>query len=329
MNSGKGKIQTVNGLINSDQMGSTLPHEHIFLDLSVMAPKALGFLFNNFKKTDFDNALNETAIFKEAGGCTIIDVSPSECAISGKNPQPKLVEISRKTGVNIVCGTSYYTDNMWTKEQRDKTTEEIADLYISNIENGFGDTGIKPGVIGEIGVTWPIADSERKSLEAAAIASVKTGLPISIHSGFAEEAPKEIVALLTAGGVSPNKIILGHMASAFAPDRRDDIIAFAKLGTYLEFDQFATKKINFTMIKRPYWTDEDAVEAIKFLVDEGFGDKLLISCDMTTRSAHTYKGGHGYTYIPKVIVPMMREKGLTEDQIRMITVENPARALSI
>lgn len=330
MNTNKGKIQTVLGPIDSNQMGFTLPHEHLLCDLSVMAPKPFRFLLGSFKKLDVDKAISEAQLFKQVGGGTIVDTTPSANGMSGENVHLKLAKVSQSTGVNIICGTSYYTDGIWTTEQRNKSVQEIADEYISNIENGYGDTGIKPGIIGEVGVSWPIAESERKSLKAAAIASKKTGLSISIHSGFNEASPKEIVTLLLDEGVQADKIILGHMVTAFAPDRRKDILEFASLGTFFAFDQFSISKIFFKMIKRPYyWTSEDCVEVIKFLVEEGFGEQILISCDMSTQGMCAYKGGLGYTYIPKTIVSMMREKGMSDEQIKMITVNNPAKAFSI
>lgn len=295
MDNRKGKIQTMLGLINSEKMGFTLAHEHLFSDLTGIIPKPFRFLFRRFKKLDVDEAISEARLFRQAGGGTIVDATPS--ANCFENMHINLTKVSQVAGVNIICGTSYYTDRAWTKEQRNKSVQEIADEYISNIENGFGDTGIKPGMIGEVGVSWPMAESERKSLKAAAIASKKTGLPISIHSGFNESSPKEIAMLLLDEGVQPSRIILGHMATAFAPDRRADMLQFAKMGTFLAFDQFTTPKSSFKMIKRPYWSDEACVDAIIFLDKEGFGDRILISGDMMTRAMHTYKGGPGYIYL--------------------------------
>jgi phosphotriesterase-related protein len=327
MDNRKGNIQTVLGLMDSNQMGFTLTHEHLFADMTSIVPKPLRFLFGSFKKDDVDKAIGEAQLFKQVGGGTIVDATPLGTRV--ENMQVKLAKVSQATGVNVICGTSYYVDRMWTAEQRKKSVTEIADEYISDIENGFGDTGIKPGMIGEVGISWPMAESERKSLKAAAIASKKTGLPISIHTGYHESSPIEIVTLLLNEGVQPDRIISGHMATAFAPNRRADMLQLAKMGTYLEFDQFKTPASSFKAIKRPYWSDENCVEAIVFLVKEGYGDRILISGDMLTQAMHTYKNGPGYIYIPKTIVPMLCAKGLTDEQVQMITVKNPAKVFSI
>lgn len=89
------------------------------------------------------------------------------------------------------------------------------------------------------------------------------------------------------------------------------------------------RRVSFKLTKRPYWSDEQRVDTVKFLIDNGYGNRILVSGDMVTQAMHTYKGGPGYIHIPKTIIPMMREKGLTDEQIHAITVDNPARALSI
>lgn len=239
----QGKVQTVLGQIESDRLGFTLAHEHLFSDMTGMLPKPLRFLFGRFKKLDVDKAISEVELFKQAGGGTIVDVTPS--AIGIDDMQRKIARVSQATGVNIVCGTAYYIDPTWTKEQREKSAEEIAKEYITHIEVGFGDTGIKAGVIGEIGVSWPITQSERNSLKAAAIASKKTGVPISIHSGFNEAAPKEIITMLLNEGVTSDNIIIGHMEFAFAPDKHEEMLEFAKLGSFFSFDCFAVPASQF------------------------------------------------------------------------------------
>jgi phosphotriesterase-related protein len=321
------KIQTVLGVIDSSDLGFTIAHEHLFSDLSGLAPEGMKAVFESFKKDSVEETVAELMLYREAGGCTVVDVTPSAIGVADM-PQ-KMAEASRQTGIHVVCGTGLYTDSSWTEEQRGMSVKEIADWYLSDIQNGFDATGIKPGVIGEIGVSNPMEACEEKSLLAAAEASLKTGLTISVHPGFTEESPGLIVKILTDRGVRPDKIIIGHMATAFAPDRRDDLLAFAGLGTYFAFDQFATPERNFQSIGRPFWSDEEGVRAIRFLCEAGYSEKILVSCDEINVMLNAGRGGPGYIHIPKVVVPMMRAHGVSEAELHAITVENPAKAFAI
>ncbi|MDR0851673.1 MAG: hypothetical protein LBN36_04185 [Clostridiales Family XIII bacterium] len=320
-------IQTVLGEIDSADLGFTLAYEHLFSDLTTRAPEELKAIFESFKKDNVGETVEELMLYRQANGNAVVDMTPYGVDVIDR-PQ-KLAEAARQTGIHIVCGSAFYTASSWTEEERGMSIQEIADLYISDIVNGFGSTGIKPGVIGEIGVSNPIEACEEKSLKAAAQASLVTGLTISVHPGSIEESPAMIVKILTDYGVRQDKIIIGHMSTTFAPDRLADLLAFADMGTYFAFDQFATPERNYQSIGRPYWSDEEGVRAIRFLCEAGFRDKILISCDEINTMLNVGKGGPGYIYIPNVIVPMMRAQGIPETDIHAITVENPAKAFAI
>ena len=139
-------------------------------------------------KNDRDSITREVMLFREAGGRTLVDVSP--LPNPGRDPVA-LAEISRRTGVHIVLGPAYYLERTWPRAlgMEDKSAEDIATEHITELTQGIGDTGIKPGIIGEVGCSWPLRANERKCLDAAAVASVETGIPISIHPGFHVNAP--------------------------------------------------------------------------------------------------------------------------------------------
>ena len=158
MNEKSGKIQTVLGLVDKAQIGLTLAHEHIFIDMARRLPGPFKPLLSRFRKLDMDKAISEVSLFKESGGSTIIDVTPEGLEVD--DMQAKIKAVSSATGINLVCGTGYYTGQFWNKKEHSQTVEEIAATYIRHIEEGFGDTAIKAGVIGEIGVSWPILPSE-------------------------------------------------------------------------------------------------------------------------------------------------------------------------
>src|SRR5918999_2248713 len=120
----------------------------------------------------------------------------------------------------------------------DKSAEDIATEHITELTQGIGDTGIKPGIIGEVGCSWPLRANERKCLDAAAVASIETGIPISIHPGLHVNAPLQIVEIPTGAGADPARIILGHLDVALRHRATDMRLKLADTGCYLQFDLF-------------------------------------------------------------------------------------------
>jgi phosphotriesterase-related protein len=138
----------------------------------------------------------------------------------------------------------------------------------------------------------------------------------------------QIVDILTSAGVTPERIILGHMECSCPPKASDMRLNLAEKGCYLQFDSFAVPKYVLPRYARKL-TDEGRVGQIVELVNRGFGNQILVSHDSLTVDLMAINGGPGIVYIPNKIVPLMRMKGLSEEEIRAITVNNPARALSI
>ena len=110
----QGKVQTVMGLVDSDKLGFTITHEHVLSDARGLIPGFFGFFFrkmsNNLNNTNVDISIREAILFKEAGGGTIVDVTP--LPNPGRNPQG-LARIAKESRVNIVMGISYYIERIY------------------------------------------------------------------------------------------------------------------------------------------------------------------------------------------------------------------------
>ena len=118
-----------------------------------------------------EDVIEELILYKEAGGGTVCDVST---LVRLKVESFKY--ISRSTRVNIVCGTGFYIDSMMTDEHRNMTKYDLAKVMIDEIMTGIpGTDGIRCGIIGEIGCSWPLTVTERRVLQAAAQAQRETG----------------------------------------------------------------------------------------------------------------------------------------------------------
>ena len=226
-----GVVQTVSGVIPSTDLEFTLPHEHLQSDISnyfiepdepsakrADEPVSLQNLHwiryhhlsnrDNLLLDDEQLAIAEVEQFRDLGGGTIVEVTPINV---GRNPEA-LLRISRATCVHIVMGTGFYIDQSQSPEmQRAETDDTIAQRLLGEITDGFGASGIRAGIIGEIGCSWPLTDAEKTVLRGAALAQQVTGAAVSIHPGHFGEAPLEIVEILTDAGADPHKIIIGHV----------------------------------------------------------------------------------------------------------------------
>jgi phosphotriesterase-related protein len=343
-----GKVQTVLGPIDGETLGFTLPHEHLLLDLSVrlkltgetitarvMSEKPVSFeiigwlrfhLFENRDNLVLDDeglAIKEVSLFHRAGGKTIVDVTNWGL---GRDPHA-LARISRATGLNIVMGSGYYTmDSGCAETLKMKTEDEIFDDIVKDITEGTD--GIRAGIIGEIGAdSWPLDDREVKSLRASARAQRATGAALTVHPGRLEESPLEILQILDKAGADISRVIIEHLdrtAYSF-----NSMVEMAKAGCYLEFDCFSMEGYyprRYGVFDIP--NDAMRVNYIIRLIEKGYLDQILISTDTCMKSRLASYGGPGYAHIPDNVIPWMRAKGMSEDIIHTITVENPKRVLT-
>jgi phosphotriesterase-related protein len=347
----KGKIQTVTGLIDPENLGITLPHEHLFADLSPgcvipaepsekqMANKPVSFEIlhwlryhpneniDNMQLLDEDEAIYEAMLFKKTGGNSIVDVTSVG---AGRDPKG-LRRVSMATGLNIIMGSGYYLGEFYTQEMLSKTEEDITDEILRDITEGVGHTDICAGLIGEIGCTWPLMEVEKKSLRAAARAQKSSGAALNIHLGRNREAAFEILEILTNAGADLNRVILSHVDIRMHDHNLRCKVA--EMGCYVEYDLWGWEG-QFPISH--YWqpdlfyqpNDTRRIYEIMQLIEAGYLKQILISHDVCIKSWRASYGGKGLDHIPNDVVPRMLRAGVTQDQITEIMVENPKRILS-
>ena len=345
----KGKVQTVLGLIEADDLGVVLPHEHLFIETgsyfiepSQPEEKELAYQpvclenlswvrshkfsnLDNLGFTDEQTAISEVMRFKKAGGNTIAELTPNNI---GRNPSG-IVRVAQATGLNVIMGTSYYMEQSYRPEMHmdSRTDEDIAEEFVRDIMVGVGDTGIRAGILGEQGCSWPLTNNERKVLRAGAIAQQHTGVAINIHPGPHEDAPLEIVKVLTDAGADPHHIIISHMSRTVAS--HSTRCKLAETGCYLEWDLFGQDGFypptDVTPVDVP--SDSGRIRQIIQLIGEGYLNQILISHDVCFKMHYSCLGGGGYSHILNSVTPFMLEKGMTEEQIHALIVENPRRVL--
>ena len=208
----------------------------------------------------------------------------------------------------------------------DRSVEDLAREIVGDIVEGGEEGGVKAGIIGEVGCTWPLAPNERKSLSAAAIAQRETGAAISVHPGRHPDAPLEILEVLANGGADLSRVVMAHL------DRTvfefDTLLSIAASGCYLEWDLFGNEGSYYPLAEIDMPSDAQRLDFMKRAVDAGYCDRIVTGQDIFTKHRLVRYGGHGYGHILENIVPKMRRKGFSEDLIRAITVGNPARLLA-
>ena len=340
-------VQTVTGKIPGSEMGVTLPHEHIFIDLNCVRMKPatpeyewlidakvsldiLGILLHhgivckdNLILDDPKVAARELANFKKLGGKTVVDMTNR-----GLVPRPNdLRTLSKEVGLNIIAGCGYYVSASHPPELRNRTVDQLAEEMIRDLKEGIDGTDVKAGIIGEIGTSHPIAEGERKVLQAAAHAQRSTGAAISVHLASRGRHALQVIDSLEREGVDPTRIILSHM------DEIEDLSldhhkAVAERGAYIEFDCFGEEdyvdEANFVHPR-----DVQRVMNLVRLIESGCIDNLLMSQDVCSKVYTRTYGGYGYAHIQRTIVPMLKRTGVSDAEIERIMVDNPLRAIRL
>ncbi len=340
MSDRKGNIQTVRGLIDPSELGFTQTHEHLLITLLppgmrddyVGEPITLenvgyyrrNWLNNpdNLKLTDEADAVEELRRFKASGGGAIVELTPIN---TGREPEA-LARISSGADVHVVMGTGYYQAAYHPPEIEDLSDEAIADIMIDEIENGADGTGIKAGIVGEIGLDWPMYDSELKALRAAVMAHTQSGAALSVHPGRGTEAPLDAMRIVSEIGGDPERTIMSHIDRTIF--NLDDMLRLAETGCYLEFDLFGQEISYYPVGDIDMPNDATRIDYLMGLIEHGYRDKLLISEDICYKTRLVKYGGEGYGHILDNVLPIMRRKGMSVDDIDAITVHNPATALA-
>jgi phosphotriesterase family protein len=228
----------------------------------------------------------------------------------GRNVK-NIVKISKESGINFICSTGFYKEPFLPDYVYEMDKEEIAELLINDIEIGIDGTGIKAQLLGEIGTSKDhMTKEEEKIFESVVIAHKKTGVPISTHTTLGTNALGQI-EFFEKNNVDLSKVNIGHV------DLSGDvqyIIEILSKGVYISFD---------TIGKNNYLLDSKRVEMLKILQDMNLLNKVFLSQDISRKSNMEFMGGIGYSYIFDSFIPMLKEKGITDESLDLMLHKNP------
>ena len=308
-------VQTVTGRIPARTLGFTLPHEHTGLELWHIQNR-----WDYWELIRDENVIApELERFRELGGTCLVDVTNHGL---GRDPE-RLRRLSERTGLHIVMGAGWYREAYYPPEALidRRPVDDLADEIVREFHEGVGATGIRPGIIGEIGTDKPwMSAQEERVFRAVARAAKATGMAVTTHAAQSAVGLVQLHVLLEEG-LDPARIVIGH---ADSHPYLEYHLALLERGASIEFDFLG---MDFSRVDAAM--EPRGARILRELLDRGHVDHLLLSQDVChTLQLHAF-GGNGYTYLQETYLPRLRAAGVPDDAIDRMTVENPRRVLSL
>jgi phosphotriesterase-related protein len=314
-------VETVKGPVESSRLGVTLMHEHVFvLSTEIMQNYPAAWGDEEKRVAEAIARLNE---LKERGVDTIVDLT-----VTGLGRYiPRIKRVAASTGLHIVVATGIYTFNdvpMYFHYQGPGTTlggpELMTDMFVKDIEEGIADTGVKAAILkcatDEPGVTPGV----ERVLRAVAQAHRRTGVPISTHTHAHTRRGLEQQRIFTEEGVDLSRVIIGHSGDTTDIGYLEELIA---AGSYIGMDRFGID------VLLPF---EDRVATVARLCERGHAGKMVLSQDaacfndmLPEAAIPTILPRWHFLHIHNDVIPALKERGVTDQQIRTMLADNPRK----
>lgn len=307
-----GTVHTVLGEIAPGALGVTYCHEHL---LCLPGEHLLAKGGDDLILDSLDSSAAELELFAQAGGSAIVEVT---CRDYGQDVEG-LAALSLRTGVHIVAATGHIMEGYWqgVLDVAAMSDTDIVDEMLRDLTEGYPEApGVRAGVI-KVGTSrdQPTAN-ELRMLQAAALIQRDLGCAITTHCTGGTGGIEQ-VRIFEAAGADLEKVVIGHQ------DQRlhwDDHLAIVRSGCTLGYDCVSKEK---------YEPETQRIAFVKRLVDEGYGDRVMLSGDLARKSYLTrYGGGPGFTYILWRFIPWLWQEGVSKAATEQILVTTPARVFA-
>jgi len=305
-------IQTVLGRITADQLGFTLPHEHVICDF-------IGADKTGRHRWEVDaviaRMLPMLSQLKDRGVTAFVDCTP---AYIGRDPRI-LQKLARQTDLHILTNTGYYGgagDKYVPKHAYTESADQLSARWMFEWNDGIEGSGVKPGFM-KIGVDElkddRLSDIDEKLVRAAARTSLRSGLPVVCHTGGGPAGLKA-TNIFIEEKAAPDRFIVAHSDGHGLHINRQ----IADLGAWVSFDGIS---------RRPL---DQHLKLIQAMIEKHSG-RLLLSHDNGWYNVGEPNGGQirDFNYLPDTLIPALRANGVGDAMIRQLTVTNPAQAFTI
>ena len=315
-------INTTTGAISAEELGRTLIHEHVlagypgwFMDTRLppfQRAEAIARVVDAFQQ------------LHAYGVRTVVDPCPTDL---GRDVE-FVAEVSQRSGVTLVCTTGVYTEAFGIPYTfRFLETAAIEEIYVREIEDGIGSTGIKAGAVKIATGDGVVSDYERRMLTAATRAAKATGVPLISHTENCSCGHDQI-DIVTGEGVPAHRLLVGHC------DGRDDHpyqASLAARGAYVGFDRFGLEVFN---------SDANRMRNLKQMIDAGYRDQVMVSQDKVNCWLGNIPGVGRAEDIAKVvpnwtmthlferIFPDLLRMGVAQADLDSVLLDNPRRFFS-
>lgn len=303
-------IPAVTGPLDTANLGFTLMHEHI-ITRSPGLFEAWPHLWDRGK--EIERAVGLLRKAKDAGIDSMIDLTTIDLG----RDVAFVREVAAQSPVNIVMCTG-----VWRNPPRYFTpaeADEIADLFVRDIEQGMEGTDIRAGVI-KLATEPDVDELNEKLLRAGARAHRRTGVPISTHHFVDTRCGLAQQNVFESEGVDLGRVVIGHSG-----DSEDDayLKSIMDRGSYIGMDRFGIDRMLST---------EKRTDTVARLCKAGYASKMVLSHDANSYmdtippdlKAERMPNWH-YLHINNDVLPALRQLGVPDDDIRTMTVDNPRR----
>ena len=309
---GYGQVNTVLGPVPGDRLGFTLGHEHVMISAGGVKEN-FPFLFD-YKRTR-ERIVSELREAKAGGVDTIIDLTTVDLG----RDIGLFAEAAEASGMQVIA-----TTGLWLNIPlifRDRGPDFFAGIYIHEIEHGIAGKGIKPGVIKASSDAEGVTPEGEAALRGAARAHKATGLPISTHQWAPDRIGARQVEVLLEEGVGPDHICIGHSADTTDVEY---LVGLLEQGVFLSMDRYPGRD------ERPSWETRNAT--VKALIDRGYAGRIMLGHDYAPGPVFVgeepvVEDPTRYLFISTTAIPALREQGVSEEDIRAMTVDAPRRFL--
>ena len=312
-------IPTVRGPIDTSQLGVTLMHEHIFVlstEIMLNYPEVWG---------DEDQRIEDAATRLNAlaaqGVRTIVDLT----VLGQGRFVPRIQRVAQRTSINIIVATGIYTfrDIPFYFRLRGATpppggTDVMTDMFVRDITSGIGGTGVRAGVLKCATDAAGLTRGVERVLRAAAQAHRATGVPISTHTHVATRRGLDQQRIFREEGVDLSRVVIGHSGDSTDLQYLEELIA---AGSYLGMDRFGIDTI---------LSFDERVDTVARLCQRGHAAQLVLSHDYSSfidwlperELAVRWPNWH-YLHIHQDVIPALKRRGVTDEQVRAMLVDNP------
>lgn len=313
------QVQTVGGPLDPGHLGTTLMHEHVF----VLSPE-----FEDNYDLGWDeewqvaNAIRRLDELKDNGIDTIVDLT----VIGLGRYIPRIQTIAEATDVQIVPATGVYTYGdlpMFVHFRglvQGTPVDVMADMFVADVEEGIADTGVRAGIL-KCATDQPgVTDGVDAVLRATARAHRRTGVPISTHTHAGTRRGLEQQRIFEEEGVDLSRVVIGHSGDTTDLDYLEELVG---RGSFIGMDRFGLDML---------LSFDERVDTVARMCERGHAGSMVLSHDASCfcdwfdpEVLEQATPDWHYLHISEDVLPALRERGVTEEQIEQMLVENPRR----